>query len=54
MKIKNQERDYIKACRRQAREEEIEIYGKPIKFSNVRQSKKTYNRKQYKRNFNNE
>ena len=54
MKIRNQERDYIKACRRQAREEEIEMYGKSIKFSKVRQSKKAYNRKQYKHKFDNE
>ena len=54
MKVKNQERDYVKACRRVAREEEIEMYGKPINHLKIKSSKKTYNRKAYKRNFKNE
>lgn len=51
MKVKNQERDYVKACRRLAREEEIEMYGKPLNYSKIKSSKKTYNRKNMKKNF---
>ena len=54
MKVKNFDHDYVKACRRQAREEEIEMYGKPIKHRTIKSSKKTYNRREFKRNFRDE
>lgn len=37
--------DYIKSCRKIAREEEIETYGKPIRIKHIQKSKKTYSRK---------
>ena len=41
-------KDYVKASRRLAREEEIEMYGKQINYSHVKESKKTYKRKKFK------
>jgi hypothetical protein len=42
-------KDYVKACRRQAREEEIETYGKPLHIKHVTKSKKQYDRRKFKR-----
>ena len=42
--------DYVKAARRQAREEEIEYYGKQIRHNNVKESKKTFKRKKFRYN----
>ncbi len=48
-KKKNKEiLDIIKATRKQSREEEIKLHGKPVKQSNIVQSKKVYNRKKLK------
>lgn len=41
--------DYVKACRKQARDEEIEMYGKPIHIKHIANSKKQYNRKKFKK-----
>lgn len=40
--------DYIKANRKASREAEIEMYGKPISYLKIPQSKKVYNRKKEK------
>lgn len=40
--------DIIKAARKQSREEEIQLHGKPINQIKVIQSKKVYNRKTIK------
>jgi hypothetical protein len=48
MKNKDFIKDYVKASRRLAREEEIEMYGKPINHKHVKQSEKTYKRKKFK------
>lgn len=48
MKKYSTEKDYIKAVRKASREDEIEAYGHPIAYRNVRQSKKAYNRKKEK------
>ena len=37
--------DVLKAVRKANREEEIRLHGKPIKVSNVVESKKVYSRK---------
>lgn len=49
MKAKNFSKDYIKACRKAERDEEIEMFGKPI-FSGtkIKESRKKYNRKKVK------
>lgn len=41
-------KDYIKAVRRQNREDEIEMYGKPMNYNHVQKSKKAYKRKKFK------
>ena len=42
-------KDFLKANRKAAREEEIEKYGKPIIFkTKIHKSKKIYSRKNYK------
>jgi len=38
----------VKASRKQSREEEIKIYGKPLNYNKVIASKKVYNRKKTK------
>ena len=40
--------EYIKANRKAGREEEIRLYGKPLSFNRIHQSKRTYNRKRIK------
>lgn len=45
---KNIVNDYLKAVRRQSREEEIEMYGKPIKHGGIKQSKKQFKRTKFK------
>lgn len=42
--------EIIKAARKQSREEEIKLHGKPIKQTKIVQSKKVYNRKKMKDN----
>lgn len=37
--------DIIKAARKQSREEEIQLHGKPINHKKIIQTKKVYNRK---------
>ena len=44
--------DYVKAARKGSREAEIEMYGHPINYRKVFQSKKVYNRKKIKANNN--
>ena len=39
----------IKVARKQSREEEIRIYGKPLNFNKIIPSKKVYNRKRNKK-----
>ena len=48
MKGKDFIKDYVKTCRKQAREEEIESYGKPLRMKNVTKSKKQYDRKKFR------
>lgn len=36
--------DYIKAVRKQSREEEIQLYGKPLPRTKIKESKKIYKR----------
>lgn len=43
--IKPIEIEALKAARRNSREEEIRLYGKPIRWSNIVRSKKSYTRK---------
>ena len=38
----------VKVARKQSREEEIRIYGKPLNFNKIVPSKKVYNRKKTK------
>ena len=47
-KHQNTEQDYLKACRKVSREEEIARHGRPIQRSAVYRSRKTYNRKKEK------
>ena len=54
MKGKNFLNDYVKACRRIEREEEIETYGKPLHIKHIAKSKKQYDRKKFKRNWQDE
>lgn len=46
--MKNFINDYVKAARRQSRDEEIELYGKQIRHNNVQESKKAYKRKKFR------
>ena len=48
MKKRITQDDYIKANRKASREAEIEMYGHPICYKRVHQSKKVYNRKKIK------
>ena len=48
MKNRDFVKDYVKACRKQAREEEIEMYGKPIHIKHIAKSKKQYDRKKFR------
>lgn len=41
-------KDYLKAVRRQNREEEIELYGKQINYNHIKKSKKAYKRTKFK------
>lgn len=50
MKTKISQLDYIKANRKASREEEIQLYGKPVSFSKVFASKKKYTRKKKHKN----
>lgn len=47
-KISSQENkrilDYVKAVRKQSREEEIHLYGKPLPKTKIKESKKIYKR----------
>lgn len=36
--------DYIKAVRKKSREEEIQLYGKPLPKTKIKESKKIYKR----------
>lgn len=36
--------DYIKAARKKSREEEIQLYGKPLPKTKIKESKKIYKR----------
>ena len=46
---KNFVNDYVKACRRAEREEEIEMYGKQIfAKTKIKETKRKYNRKKAK------
>lgn len=47
-KHKITEQDYLKAHRRASREEEIALYGKPVRLRAVHKSKKAYDRKREK------
>lgn len=40
-------KDYVKAARKQSRDEEIEMYGKQIRHFNVKESKRAYKRKKF-------
>ena len=44
-KKKNSILEQVKAARKQNREEEIKIHGKPINYQKIAKSKKVYNRK---------
>lgn len=50
-KHKITEQDYLKAHRRASREEEIALYGKPVRLRAVHKSKKAYDRKREKAGF---
>ena len=41
--------DIIKTSRKQSREEEIKLHGKPLKQFHITKSEKIYNRKNYKK-----
>lgn len=43
-------KDYLKSVRKQNREDEIEMYGKPIKHNRVQKSKKSFKRTKFKYN----
>ena len=45
---KNFVNDYLKAVHKQNREEEIEMFGKPIKHNRIQQSKKQFKRTKFK------
>ena len=45
---KNFVNDYLKAVRKQNREEEIEMFGKPIKHNRIQRSKKEFKRTKFK------
>lgn len=47
-KGKNLLADYLRACRKGAREEEIARHGHPVRIGGVRRSKKVYDRKKMK------
>ena len=36
--------DYVKAVRKKSREEEIQLYGKPLPKTKIKESKKIYKR----------
>lgn len=40
--------DQVKAARKQSREEEIRLHGKPVNYRKVTESKNRYNRKKNK------
>lgn len=40
--------EYVKANRKASREAEIAQYGRPLNFSRIHESKRTYNRKRIK------
>ena len=44
----------VKASRKQSRDEEIKTYGKPLNYNKVIASKKIYNRKNNKADFQND
>ncbi len=47
--MKNAElKDYIKACRKAGREEEIAAHGRPVAVFRIHKSKKAYDRKRMK------
>lgn len=49
MKAKNFTKDYVKACAKAERDEEIELFGKPVFFqTKIKETKKKYNRKKVK------
>ncbi len=43
--VKSIEIEALKAARRDSREEEIRLYGKPICWSNIVRNRKAYSRK---------
>ncbi len=45
---KNSTLSIVKAARKQSREEEIKVHGKPINYKKIAESKKVYNRKKNK------
>jgi len=48
-RMKNAElKDYIKACRKAGREEEIAAHGRPVAVFRIHKSKKAYDRKRMK------
>ena len=40
--------DVVKSVRKQSRQEEIDLHGKPLNYTKIVKSKKTYNRKKDK------
>lgn len=44
----------VKASRKQSRDEEIKTYGKPLNYNKIVASKKVYNRKNNKADFQND
>jgi len=45
---RNRIKDAMKVAKRKAREEEFELHGKSINYSNIVESKKRYKRRKYK------
>jgi hypothetical protein len=43
--------EIVKASRKQSREEEIQLHGKPLNYNKVIASKKLYNRKKDKNKY---
>lgn len=48
MKKRNAEQDYLKACRKASRQEEIARHGRPPGVHRIHRSKKAYDRKRMK------
>ena len=44
----NFEKDYLATVKKLNREQEIQMYGKQISYNKIKQSKKVFNRKNFK------